>query len=83
MLICYSPGPSSFLNSVEPWFLMSNYYLKLLILPSTYNNSTDPQYTVTTILFEIYNLLSEVCALVKFPNNIWKYSPTKQQQQKD
>ena len=23
----YSPGPSSFLNPVEPWFLTSNYYL--------------------------------------------------------
>ena len=22
----YSPGPSSFLNPVEPWFLTSNYY---------------------------------------------------------
>ena len=26
----YSPGPSSFLNPVEPWFLTSNYYLKLI-----------------------------------------------------
>ena len=24
----YSPGPSSFLNPVEPWFLTSNYYLE-------------------------------------------------------
>ena len=23
----YSPGPSSFLNPVEPWFLTSNYYI--------------------------------------------------------
>ena len=26
-LRCYSPGPSSFLNPVEPWFLTSNYYI--------------------------------------------------------
>ena len=23
----YSPGPSSFLNPIEPWYLTSNYYL--------------------------------------------------------
>ena len=27
----YSPGPSSFLNPLEPWFLTSNYYLVLPI----------------------------------------------------
>ena len=27
----YSPGPLSFLNPVEPWFSMSNYYLSTLI----------------------------------------------------
>ena len=26
----YSPGPSSFLNPVEPWFLTSNYYLGII-----------------------------------------------------
>ena len=26
----YSPGPSSFLNPVEPWFLTSNYYLRII-----------------------------------------------------
>ena len=25
----YSPGPSSFLNPVEPWFLTSNYYVSI------------------------------------------------------
>ena len=28
----YSPGPSSFLNPLEPWFLTSNYYIDILIV---------------------------------------------------
>ena len=28
----YSPGPSSFLNPLEPWFLTSNYYIKLIFV---------------------------------------------------
>ena len=31
MLGRYSPGPSSFLNPVEPWFLTSNYNLDISI----------------------------------------------------
>ena len=30
----YSPGPSSFLNPVEPWFLTSNYYIELRVASS-------------------------------------------------
>ena len=40
----YSPGPSSFLNPVEPWFLTSNYYVKFLIFP--YNCLLMFQYSV-------------------------------------
>ena len=30
-----SPGPLSFLNPVEPWFLTSNYYLAMPLLSPT------------------------------------------------
>ena len=35
----YSPGPSSFLNPVEPWFLTSNYYIDTRI-----HNGLETQY---------------------------------------
>ena len=42
----YSPGPSSFLNPVEPWFLTSNYYI-CTMKPPNFKGKFQGTYLIT------------------------------------
>ena len=59
----YSPGPSNFLNPIEPWFLTSNYYLCCRAIAVYYICSAFIVKWCLSLLIHIQQVISSVGSL--------------------